>query len=107
DALAAQLGLNQNQLLLITEVVGGKPADQAGLKKFDIITSIDGQTPASPKDLDQAVSRKKAGEQLKLSIVRNGRPIEAALTLETDPAWLDFRELEKRYLEVREKLGGG
>jgi len=107
DALAAQLGLNQTQLLLITEVIAGKPADQAGLKKFDVITSIDGQAPTSSKDLDQAVSRKKAGEQLKLSVIRNGRPIEAALTLETDPAWLDFRELEKRYLEARQKLGGG
>ncbi len=56
EELSAHLGLDEGAALLITEVVEDSPAEAAGLKKFDVITEIEGKA-ATAETLKKAVSK--------------------------------------------------
>ena len=46
-ALAAQLGQRAEDVVLVTEVGDGTPAATAGIQRYDVIHSINGQSPVS------------------------------------------------------------
>jgi serine protease Do len=58
--------------VFITNVESGSAAEQAGLQTTDIITGVNGQTVTSSEELSNALSKYKSGEQITLSIIRNG-----------------------------------
>ena len=64
--------------VLIEQVVKGSAAEESGLKKGDVILSIDGQDAGLPHEFGTKVRGRKAGEQIKLE-VRTG---EETRTLE-------------------------
>ena len=66
--------------LLLGGVVGGGPADQAGLQKGDVIVEIAGQTIANVYDYTFALEILKIGEPAKLAYIRNGQRRETTLT---------------------------
>jgi membrane-associated protease RseP (regulator of RpoE activity) len=66
--------------LLLSGVVGGGPADQAGLQKGDVIVEIAGQTIANIYDYTYALDILKIGEPVKVVYVREGRQRETLLT---------------------------
>ena len=66
--------------LLLGGVVGGGPADQAGLRKGDIIVEIAGQTIANIYDYTYALDMLKIGEPAKVVYMRDGRTLETAIT---------------------------
>lgn len=80
--LAEQVGVNPADVVLITGVSDGFPADKAGLKRFDIVTKIDGAGPVNEERLSEAVRAKKAGDILRLTILRKGQPQEIAIAVE-------------------------
>jgi S1-C subfamily serine protease len=51
----------------------------------DLITAIDGKAVTSDADLDRAVNRKHAGDQLRLTVWRGGRSQEVTVTLGAAP----------------------
>ncbi len=65
----------------VIEVVGGSPAEEAGVLVDDIIVEIDGQKLDSDKSLSDIVSSKKPGDKIKLLIWRNGEEKELTATL--------------------------
>jgi len=71
---ASQLGLDRSRTTLVTSVVEGSSAEKAGLKKYDIITAVDGDAEASPSRVRRAIREHKAGEQVSFSILRQGKP---------------------------------
>lgn len=73
DALAAQLGIEADKVIVIETVNEGMPAEKAGLKRFDIITKIDGSQPANISRLTEMIQKKGESDPLRLTIVRNGR----------------------------------
>lgn len=79
---ASQLALDRDQVTLITHVYTGTPAERAGLQKYDVITSIDGAAPASPASVRAAIRAKRAGEELRLGVVRAGQPLDITVTIE-------------------------
>lgn len=70
-ATAKKLMLN-NGAVRITEVAEGSPAFRGGLRKDDVITAVDGKSFESWNELRIIIARRKPGEVMQLSIVRNG-----------------------------------
>jgi putative serine protease PepD len=65
----------------VTSVRTGTPAASAGLEEGDVVVAIDGRTIGTADALRSAVAGKQPGEQLELTIVRDGdrRTVRAEL----------------------------
>lgn len=79
---AAQLELDRERVALVSHVYAGTPAERAGLLRYDVITSVDGSTPASPSRVRAAIRDKKPGESLSLGVVRAGKPLDVVVVAE-------------------------
>jgi hypothetical protein len=66
--------------LLLSGVIGGGPAEQAGLQKGDVIVEIAGQTIANIYDYTYALDVLKIGQPAKVVYLRNGEKKETTLT---------------------------
>ena len=66
--------------LLLGGVIGGGPAEQAGLQKGDVIVEIAGQTIANIYDYTYALELLKIGQPAKVVYMRNGVHKETMLT---------------------------
>ena len=66
--------------LLLGGVIGGGPAEQAGLRKGDIIVSIAGQTIANIYDYTYALDVLKIGQPVTVVYTRDGSTRETTLT---------------------------
>jgi hypothetical protein len=66
--------------LLLGGVIGGGPAEKAGLQKGDIIVEIAGQTIANIYDYTYALEVLKVDEGVKVVYMRNGERRETTLT---------------------------
>ncbi|MFL5902078.1 MAG: S1C family serine protease [Solirubrobacterales bacterium] len=98
--LARKLGLDTDHGGLISEVVSGSPASQAGLQEGkgklrfqaaayetggDVILAVEGRKVIGPNDLADFISDYKSGETVALDILRDGREIEVEVTLGKRP----------------------
>lgn len=83
-SLAAQLRLNAKQSLLVTSLTKGGPAQRAGLKRFDVITHIDGK-PATSSQLKRAKQSRGPGGALDLVIIREARKRNVSVPVALDP----------------------
>ena len=71
-ALRAQLNLKDHEGLVVANILPDSPAAKAGLKQFDVVTAIDGESLDSLHELMQAVHN--GGEkELKLDVIRGGK----------------------------------
>lgn len=66
--------------LLLGGVIGGGPAEQAGLQKGDVIVEIAGQSIANIYDYTYALELLKIGQPAKVIYLRNGERRETTLT---------------------------
>jgi hypothetical protein len=66
--------------LLLGGVIGGGPAEQAGLRKGDVIVEIAGQTITNIYDYTYALDVLKIGQPAKLVYLRDGKRLETMLT---------------------------
>ena len=66
--------------LLLGGVIGGGPAEQAGLQKGDVIIEIAGQTIANIYDYTYALELLKIGEPVKVVYMRGSERRETTLT---------------------------
>jgi serine protease Do len=65
----------------IASVVAGSPADQAGLKVGDTITSVDGHKVTKGTELVADIAARKPGAKVALGFVRNGKQQETTVTI--------------------------
>ncbi len=65
----------------ISSVVAGSPADQAGLKVGDTITSVDGKKVSKGSELVADIASRKPGSKVTLGFIRNGKPQDATVTI--------------------------
>src|SRR4029077_17639226 len=65
----------------VSNVVSGSPAEQAGLKIGDTITSVDGKDVKSGDDLVADIASRKPGSKAKLAFVRNGKKQDTTVTV--------------------------
>jgi serine protease Do len=79
--MAKALNLPQREGVLIGGVVPNGAAAAAGLKQSDVILEVDGQTVSTPNHLQSIVARKRAGEEVKLKVFRDGKTFETTVRL--------------------------
>lgn len=65
----------------VVEVVNGSPAQEAKISVGDIVTKIDGEKITSKNPLSVVISKKKVGQEIKITVWRNGEETTLAVTL--------------------------
>jgi serine protease Do len=65
----------------VSTVVAGSPADQAGLKVGDTITTVDGKKVSKGTELVADIASRKPGAKVALGFLRNGKPQETTVTI--------------------------
>ena len=65
----------------ISNVVPGSPADSAGLKVGDTITSVDGKDVKNGDELVADIASRKPGSKAKLGFMRNGKKEDTTVTI--------------------------
>jgi serine protease Do/serine protease DegQ len=94
--IAQALGLSGAQGALVTQVLLGSPAEQAGIRSGDVIVSINRATVMAPADVRNAIGLLRVGDTADIELLRNGRsrhvqalitqPPEAAAATPVQPA---------------------
>lgn len=69
----------------ISSVLRDTPADEAGLKRGDIIVRFDGQDVTTQNSLAKVISASEVGKTIEIVIDRDGERISLSLTLEESP----------------------
>ena len=72
-AAAEKLRLNFNEGAILARVQPGSPAEKAGLRSGDIVMAYNGRTIRSGSDLRNRLGLTPVGEEIDLTIVREGR----------------------------------
>ena len=71
--LAQSFQLDQAKGVLVTNVVPGSPADEAGMKRGDVIVEYHGKPVLDPRNLQHQVIRSTVGSEVKMVVIRDGR----------------------------------
>lgn len=71
--------------VIVADVVAGSPADQAALRRGDVIVQFAGQATATAGDLQKLVSFTEPGTRLSLEVIRNGQKSSVPVTLSELP----------------------
>ncbi len=79
--LAKQFGVNQAGGALVGEVEPDTPAAKAGLKRGDVILTLNGQPVNSASDLRLRISQTAPGTAVKLGVSRDGKMQDFSVTL--------------------------
>ena len=83
--IAESLGLERSSGALVAEIVDRSPAAEAGLRRGDIITSVDGQAVDDPEALGYRLATKPLGGLASLGVQRGGKSVIAPLKLQSAP----------------------
>lgn len=80
EEMAKELKLSVNKGVYIGEVSAGSAADQAGIKKGDVILSVDGEEMKDASGLQVKVNGYRPGDTATLLINRDGKEKEVTVT---------------------------
>ena len=83
--IADSLGLDRPTGALVSEVVADSPAAQAGLRRGDVVTEVDGRAVDDPESLGYRLGTKSIGASATLTARRNGRQLSLPLRLVAAP----------------------
>ena len=79
-----EVDLGTMEGIYIAEVVDDGAAADAGLKKGDVITHIDGQKIKSFGELQNVIAQKRPGDKIAINYLRDKKKKEATLTLKNE-----------------------
>jgi len=85
-SIAQAVGLTDAKGVLVNQVVHGSPADAAGIQQGDVITSFDGRSIQSQRDLALAVAETPAGKRATASVWRDGHSASLAVLVRAQPS---------------------
>src|SRR6516162_4207235 len=74
--IAHSLGLPSVVGALVSQVVEGSPADHAGIRTGDVITSVNGQPVKSNTELRNTIGLRRVGDKVEIGLVRDGKPLK-------------------------------
>jgi len=82
DGIAKALGMDHAHGALVEEVPSGSPADKAGIKSGDVITSVDGQDVKTSNELPRIIASHAPGTRVHLGVLRDKHAQDVDVTLE-------------------------
>ena len=86
DAISAETyGLPTVSGVEVTTITEGGPAEEYGLKPYDVIVAIDDQPIGRVGQLQQSIARKRPGDRIGVTIYRDGRPLTINVRLGEAP----------------------
>jgi Do/DeqQ family serine protease len=83
--IAASLGLGDARGVIVSSVRGGSAADRAGLRRGDVITSLDGVPLEDGNVLRNRVAVAPPGTEVTVAVLRDGREEQLRATLDELP----------------------
>jgi Do/DeqQ family serine protease len=83
----------------VDSVVAGSAAKNAGIKKEDLITAINGHPVTSPAQLTEIISLYKPGDKIQVSLFRNGEERQVDVTLKSLT-----KEMEKSATQEKKQI---
>ena len=86
SSLASSLKLKVATGVLVHAVTSGSPADRAGIKKNDVLQSVDGKKLGSAEDLVAAVRNHQPDDKVTFTIDRSGNAQTISVTLGEMPS---------------------
>ncbi|MEL6386084.1 MAG: Do family serine endopeptidase [Pseudomonadota bacterium] len=101
--IARAQGLDRPVGVIVTEVYDEGPADQAGLRRGDLIRAIDGREVFDERGLKFLAATLSPGETSVLSVLRGGRETDIPVVLAPPPG---ATEAERTLLEGRHPFSG-
>jgi serine protease Do len=87
--LAAGLKLSNNLGVIVSDIAPGSPAETAGLKVLDIITTIDGKPADNLPTLATRLFMRRGGEQIKLEVLRGAERLSFDVSTVEPPREFD------------------
>ncbi len=109
--LAQAFSLQITNGAVVTRVESGTPAERAGLRSGDVVLEVDGRRVRGATDLRNRIGLLRAGSDVRLTILRNGRTqvvpvrIEAPKVQEIDGGSVDPRLAGIRFERVLDRDG--
>lgn len=82
--IAQRLNVSTTNGLYVNDVVPGGGAEQAGIKKGDIIEKVEGVQVYESSDLQERVGRLQPGDKINVTVLRDGKEKNFAVTLKAD-----------------------
>ena len=90
--MASKLGAADRKGVLVTEVMPGTPAKEAGMQDLDVVVSFDGKPVDSPRTLQEVVERSAIGKPHDVVVLRDGREVTVKVEVKTLPEQFGQRE---------------
>jgi serine protease Do/serine protease DegQ len=79
--IAHSLGLPSAVGALVSQVVEGSPADHAGIRTGDVITSVNGQPVKSNSELRNTIGLLRVGDKVDIGLLRDGKPLRVSAVI--------------------------
>ena len=104
EQMGEELGITKTGGLYVNEVVEGGAAEDAGLRKGDIITAVDGKKTNDASAMSEQMAQYRPGDKITIEYNRNGTSKKTQVTLKNkvgkaEPVTADTKD-------VAEALGG-
>jgi serine protease Do len=95
--LSTYFGLPAEKMgVLVSDVIQGGPSEQAGLKRGDVLTALEGMPVYSPPDYREILAEFTPGVPLQLKIFRKGKQLTIPVTPSVFPLELALQEVDHR-----------
>jgi len=85
EILSQHLKLAEGEGLVISDLVSGGPADEAGLEADDLLTRVDGVVVGTPEDVRAQVDKHAVGDTVPVEIIQDGERRQVDIVLGAAP----------------------
>ena len=104
DSEGKELGIKELGGIYVASVVEGGSASEAGIRKGDIILSIDGVKVNDSATVQELIARRRPNDKVKISVKRDGDVKQIDVTLRNKAGKTEL--ITKEDVDVVEALGG-
>src|SRR5215467_5507134 len=94
------LGLSEERGAIVMKVISGSPAEKAGLKENDVITSFNGRQVDSVRELQRLMDETPSGRTVSIDVIRGGNHQQLNATM----GKRDFGEFNRQMADANRRL---
>ena len=103
SANAKVLGLKESRGVILYNVPAASPAEKAGLKRYDVITTLNGVGVGNAMDLRGRLMKTQPEEDVTVDVIRDGRPLQFKVHLGSVIAFADVVNASREKPETAPK----